>query len=179
MLKHSAAFTSLIILLVMPLHAQQRNPIPAAWHQPLTQPEGQLMSRVIQSLKTALDYPHVMKYHPLLNTPLPRQINAWESNMEICLPVEMFRFVERDPSMLEFLLAHEAGHAKQQELYGQNCYTANNVQFSKFDWFGALAARGESYLVREIENHSDDQIHHSNRWRSLTACTLEHDLGRA
>ena len=33
------------------------------------------------------------------------------------------------------LLAHEAGHAKQEERYGQSCYTAGNVQFSKFDWF--------------------------------------------
>jgi predicted Zn-dependent protease len=40
---------------------------------------------------------------------------------------------------LPFLIAHEAGHAKQEEQYGQSCYTAGNVEFSKFDWFRTLA----------------------------------------
>jgi|SRR6267142_442312 len=112
--------------------------IPAAWHQPLSQQEIALTSRVIAALKRAPNYPRVTKYQPLLGAPPQKQLNAWEQDMEITVPVEMFRFVERDPPMLEFLIAHEAGHAKQQEIYGQNCYTATNVEMSKCDWFRAL-----------------------------------------
>src|SRR2546426_7361889 len=37
-----------------------------------------------------------------------------------------------------FLLAHEAGHAKQKEIYGQSCNAAAKFQASTFDWVGAL-----------------------------------------
>lgn len=112
--------------------------VPAEWHQPLTQQEIAFANEVIAALKSAPDFPRITKYHMEPGWPLEKQINAYEQNMEITVPVEMFRLVKIDPSMFAFLLAHEAGHAKQEEKYGESCYTAGNVQFSKFDWLRTL-----------------------------------------
>lgn len=119
-----------------PLFAQT---IPEEWHQPANEQERQFANRIVAALKHAPDFPKVKAWRMPVGIRGPRQINAWESNGVITLPVEMFRFVEDDASALAFLLAHEAGHAKQEEIYGQSCYSAGKVKMSKFDWVRALA----------------------------------------
>src|SRR5437879_5910966 len=54
--------------------------------------------------------------------------------MEITVPVEMIRFLADDPAAFAFLLAHEAGHAKQQELYG----STDKAPMTTFDRFRSL-----------------------------------------
>jgi len=115
--------------------------IPPQWHQKLTDREKAWTSQVVNALRAVPDFPHLaapvhIKYGE--REPL-RQINAFEEDRQITVPVEMLRFLESDPSAFAFLLAHEAGHAKQEEKYGQSCYAAGNVEFSKFDWFRTLA----------------------------------------
>jgi hypothetical protein len=114
--------------------------IPPQWHQKLTDREKAWASQIVNALRAVPEFPKLAAPVHLRSGVEPRmQINAWEENREITVPVEMLRFLESDPSAFAFLLAHEAGHAKQEELYGQSCYTANNVEFSKFDWFRTLA----------------------------------------
>jgi len=112
--------------------------IPPEWHQALNQQELAFVSRVTVALERSADFPKVAKYRIGPGAPPAKQINAWEQNREIWVPVEMFRFVASDPMMLGFLLAHEAGHAKQKEIYGQSCNAAAKFQASTFDWVGAL-----------------------------------------
>ena len=116
----------------------QRFVIPPEWHQPLNQQELAFADRVTVALKRSADFPKIAKYRIGPGAPRAKQINAWERNMEIWVPVEMFRFVASDPTMLGFLLAHEAGHAKQEEIYGRSCNAAATLQASTFDWRGAL-----------------------------------------
>ncbi|PYR29238.1 MAG: hypothetical protein DMF92_12385, partial [Acidobacteria bacterium] len=116
----------------------QRFVIPPEWHQPLNQQELAFADRVTVALKRSADFPKIAKYRIGPGAPRAKQINAWERNMEIWVPVEMFRFVASDPTMLGFLLAHEAGHAKQEEIYGRSCNAAATLQASTFDWLGAL-----------------------------------------
>ena len=124
--------------------------IPPEWHQALNQQELALASRVTDALERSADFPKVAKYRIGPGAPRKKQINAWERHMEIWVPVEMFRFVASDPTMLGFLLAHEAGHAKQEEIYGRSCNAAATFQASTFDWVGAVgdivgeAATGEA-----------------------------------
>ncbi len=112
--------------------------IPPEWHQALNSQELALASGVTVALERSADFPKVAKYRIGPGAPPAKQINAWEQNREIWVPVEMFRFVASDPMMLGFLLAHEAGHAKQKEIYGQSCNAAAKFQASTFDWVGAL-----------------------------------------
>jgi len=112
--------------------------IPPEWHQPLNQQELAFANRVTVALERSADFPKVAKYRIGPGAPPAKQINAWEQNMEIWVPVEMFRFVASDPMMLGFLLAHEAGHAKQEEIYGQSCNAAAKFQGSTFDWVQEL-----------------------------------------
>jgi hypothetical protein len=113
--------------------------MPAAWHLPLTSQEVQFAGQVMGRLMRAPDFPKLKGWHVNPGSPPERQINAFEQSKEIFVPVEMFRFTEDDPSVFTFLIAHEAGHAKQEEIYGQSCYTAGSIQMSKFDWIRALA----------------------------------------
>jgi len=113
--------------------------LPAEWHQQLNQQEGAWASQIIRVLKGVPDFPKVTGIVAQPGVPPQMQINAWEQGMKITIPVEMVRFLEDDPNAFAFLVAHEAGHAKQEEIYGQSCYTANNVAMSKFDWVRTLA----------------------------------------
>ncbi len=113
--------------------------IPAEWHQPLSEQEREFARRIMGALTRAPDFPKLKGWYTPTGTRPEMQINAWEENMQITVPVEMFHFLRDDPQALAFLIAHEAGHAKQQEIYGQSCYTARNVKMSKFDWVRALA----------------------------------------
>jgi len=125
----------LLVIVTVPALAQ----IPADWHQPLGEQEKQSTREIIEKLRQAPDFPKVERWNLIVNAPENSQINAWETNKQVFVPVEMVRFVKDDQQAFAFLLAHEAGHAKQEELYGQSCYTARNVRYSKFDWFRALA----------------------------------------
>jgi hypothetical protein len=149
-------FLGLLLLLFTPMataqvvpqarHQQQlqvvgRQVVPQAWHQPITRQEFEVVGRIVHALQRSPEFP---KVRHLLVFPEARsdwQFNAWEQNMTIFLPVEMLRLLENqgDPLMLAFLLAHEAGHAKQEELYGTSCYAATDLKMSKFDWFRSLA----------------------------------------
>jgi hypothetical protein len=113
--------------------------LPAEWHLQLNQQETAWASQIIKVLKGVPDFPKVTGFAIPPGVPPQMQINAWEQGMKITIPVEMVRFLEDDPNAFAFLVAHEAGHAKQEEIYGQSCYTANNVAMSKFDWVRTLA----------------------------------------
>ncbi len=95
----------------------------------------------VAALKRATDFPKVKAWYmrPGTRPEIQIQNNAWEQNVQITVPVEMFRFLGDDPQAFTFLHAHGAGHAKQEEIYGQSCYTARNVKTSKFDWVRARA----------------------------------------
>jgi hypothetical protein len=125
----------LLAILTLPAFGQ----IPADWHQPLNEQETQWTGQVIEKLKQAPEFPRVERWNMQVNTPVNMQINAWETGKQIFVPVEMIRFLNSDQQEFAFLIAHEAGHAKQEELYGQSCYTARNVRYSKFDWIRAAA----------------------------------------
>jgi Zn-dependent protease with chaperone function len=115
--------------------------IPPQWHQRLTDRERAWTSQVVDALRTVPDFPKLAAPVHLRYGVEPRmQINAWEQGREITVPVEMLRFLESDASAFAFLLAHEAGHAKQEEMYGQSCYTAvGQYKFSTFDWTRTFA----------------------------------------
>lgn len=93
----------------------------------------------MESLMRAPEFPKLKGWYVQPGYPPEKQINAFERDKQIFIPVETLRFLRDDPSALTFLIAHEAGHAKQEEIYGQSCYTAGNVKMSKFDWVRALA----------------------------------------
>ena len=133
--------------------------IPAQWHQPLTPQETAWASRMVAILKSAQDFPKVKIFHVFPGASPEMQFNAWEQNMEVYIPVEIFRFIESDPNAFAFLVAHEAGHAKQEEIYGQSCYTASNVTMSQLDWdravrdiAGGAAAHGAAGAAHAAAN---------------------------
>jgi hypothetical protein len=105
------------------------------------------VNQVTRALRSVPDFPRLATpVHLQSGTKDPGwQINAWEQNRQITVPVEMIRFLESDVSAFAFVLAHEAGHAKQEEKYGQSCYTATNIEVSKFDWF-----RDEPLIEEEV-----------------------------
>ena len=125
---------SLLVLTVIPTFGQ----IPKQWHQPPSQEELQFAGQLMRSLMQAPDFPTLKGWNISPGSPPEMQINAYERGKEIFLPVEMFRFLKDDPGALTFLIAHEAGHAKQEEIYGESCYTAKNMKMSKFDWVRTL-----------------------------------------
>lgn len=135
--KSVRAALGLVILGATPLLFGQT--IPAQWHQPLTEQERQFAGRIMTALKRAPDFPRLKACYIYRGAPPEQQINAWEQNMQIHVPVEMFRFLRDDPGAFAFLVAHEAGHAKQEEIYGQSCYTTRRMKMSKFDWIRTLA----------------------------------------
>jgi len=112
--------------------------IPREWHQPPSQEELQFAGQLMRTLVQAPDFPKLKGWSIATGTTPAGQINAYEQGKQIFIPVEMFRFLKDDPGTLTFLIAHEAGHAKQEEIYGESCYTAKNVKMSKFDWVRAL-----------------------------------------
>jgi Zn-dependent protease with chaperone function len=142
--------------------------IPASWHQPLSQQERIQYgwggpNTPVTALRRVPDFPKVrilavpgdvVKKNASPNM----QINAWENKMVIFVPVEMIRWLN-DQQMLTFLIAHEAGHAQQEQLYGQSCYTAPNVKFSTFDVLrslgdiaGGAATKGGSGAAESLAN---------------------------
>jgi hypothetical protein len=125
----------------IPRRAGPMQTIPEQWHQKLTDREKAWTSQVITALRAVPDFPKLAAPVHLRYGLEPRmQINASEQDRQITVPVEMLRFLEDDASAFAFLLAHEAGHAKQEEKYGQSCYTAiGQYHFSTFDWTRTLA----------------------------------------
>jgi len=113
--------------------------LPAQWHQRLTDRETTWVGQIVNALRAAPEFPKLAApVHLRYGVEPEWQINAWEQNREITVPVEMIRFLQGDTQAFAFLIAHEAGHAIQEQKYGQSCYTAANVEFSKFDWFRTL-----------------------------------------
>jgi len=136
-------------------------------------------TKIVQLLEHTPDFSNFKKWHLFAGAPANMQINAWEHDMQIFLPIEMFRFVwsEGAPGLarqqseeLAFLLAHEAGHAKQEEIYKTSCYQAKNVKMDKYDHLrsladlvGAMSTQGlkgaelsqESKQKQVCEDHAD------------------------
>src|SRR5947209_11806108 len=101
--------------------------VPPEWHQRITDVEKTWLGRVLVAIERVPDFPKLAApVHIKYGTGPTRQINAWEQNHEISVPIEMIRFLKGDSSALAFLLAHEAGHAKQEDEYGESCYTTHN-----------------------------------------------------
>lgn len=124
--------------------------VPQEWHTPPNRDELMQLSLIVRELKQAPDLPAIKKWHLFHEARPDWQINAWERDMQIYLPIEMFRFIwppeEGTPGPsrmareeIAFLLAHEAGHAKQEEVYKTSCYEAKNVQMDKYDHLRSLA----------------------------------------
>lgn len=156
------------LIAVIALSAGAFAQIHASWHQPLSQQERIQYgwgsdNRPLAALRHAPDFPKVRILAVTgdvvrTNAPLDMQINAWENKMVIFVPVEMIRWLN-DQQMLAFLIAHEAGHAQQEQLYGQSCYTAPNVNFSTFDALrslgdiaGGAAAKGGAGAAESLAN---------------------------
>jgi predicted Zn-dependent protease len=152
------------LIAVIALSSSAFAQIPDSWHRPITQQELQWCRRVGVPLHQTPDWPKTPEKPDVLiltGVQANMQINAWEKGMKIYVPVEMIRWLEQnlDQQAYAFLIAHEAGHAQQEQLYGQSCYTAPNVNFSTFDVLrslgdiaGGAATKGGTGAAESLAN---------------------------